>query len=163
MASDMGAPAAAVLQAGCAVAASPPTSSTPPASADRASPSSPSLDPSPSPSAAAYAHIGTPEPMGTALVIHQDWPDTGPLLYVTSVLTDGRVIRIVIEPDRPVVLTERLLSARGLELVLAAIDANRLFERSQDRPIVASPPACCGAGDAIKLLRGGREVTVGGC
>ncbi len=158
----------AVLLAGCSVPGSPPpassspsvvpppTTSPTPAPTVNASPSS-----SPSPSAAVYGPIGTPEPTGAALVIHQDWSDTGPVLDRTVVLADGRVVRMVIEPERPIVVEERLLSARGLELVLAAVDANPLFERSQTRAFVASPPACCGAGDAIKLVRDGREVTVG--
>jgi hypothetical protein len=166
--------AVGVLSAGCSVGASSPVASSPGdlasapvATAASARPTgsasaAPSVDlASPVPSLAIYAPVGSPEPAGTALVMHRSWDDVGPHLDLTVALADGRLISMARDLEHGWVLEERQLSPLGLELVQAGVSANPLFERSQWRPLVASPPACCGAGDQIVLLHDGREITVG--
>ena len=128
-----------------------------------APPPTPTPTASPSrPVASAWPAVGKPpaaDPTAGVYLSYSMWGDIGGAFEKLVVLDDGRVV--VLEYDEPHgrLLTRRLTES-GLAFVRSQVEEVGLFDQSQTRKVVHSP-GCCGGGNGVTIVSGGKSVQVG--
>jgi len=129
--------------------------------------SSPSQTPqvtSPVPSTSHWPDVGqapVADPVAGLYLSYATWGDIGGAYEVLVILADGRIVTQLTTPDGPHgQFLNRRLNESGLALVHAQVAKVALFDRTQFRKVVHSPN-CCGGGNQVTVVSGGKTNQVG--